>query len=85
MPRNIRNEGKICPSQASNDVARNQKAWRATTRKQKAGTSENPKKKKPKGEVVGKIFDLAGMDSAHLRKITKRKDSQKLSLKGKKP
>ena len=40
MPRNTRNKGQICPSQAPSD-ARNQKAWRATIREQKAGTLGN--------------------------------------------
>ena len=41
MPRNTRNEGRICPFQAPSDATRNQKAWRATTREQKAGTLKN--------------------------------------------
>ena len=32
-------------------------------------------------EVAGKTFNLAGMDSAHLGKMTKRRTPKKLSLK----
>ena len=35
--------------------------------------------------MVGKTFSPAEMDSAHLGKMTTRKDNQKLSLKSKKP
>ena len=35
--------------------------------------------------MVGKTFSPAEMDSAHLGKMTVRKDNQKLSLKSKKP
>ena len=49
MPRNTRNEGQICPSQAPSDATRNQKAWRVTTREQKAGISENPGKRTIRG------------------------------------
>ena len=41
VPRNTRNEGQICPSQAPSDAAKNHKAWRATTHEQKAGTLGN--------------------------------------------
>ena len=37
------------------------------------------------GEVAGKTFNPAEMDSAHLGKMTAKKDNQKLSLKSKKP
>ena len=37
------------------------------------------------GEVAGITFNPVGIGSAHLGKITKRKDDHKLSLKGKKP
>ena len=33
------------------------------------------------GEVAGKTFNLAGMDSAHLGKMTTKKDSQKAESK----
>ena len=35
--------------------------------------------------MAGKTFNLAGMDSAHLGKMTARRTAKKLSLKGKKP
>ena len=35
--------------------------------------------------MAGKTFNLAGMDSAHLGKMTVRRTTKKLSLKGKKP
>ena len=38
-------------------------------------------KEKPRREVVGKTFNLAEMESAHLRKMTKRRTAKKLSLK----
>ena len=41
VPWKTRNEGQISPSQAPSNAAKNQKAWRATTREQKAGTSSN--------------------------------------------
>ena len=37
------------------------------------------------GEVAGITFNPVGIGSAHLGKITKMKDGQKLSLRGKKP
>ena len=48
MPRNTRNKGQICLSQAPS-AARNQKAWRATIREQKANTSENPGRRTIRG------------------------------------
>ena len=41
--RNTRNEEQICPSQAPNGAAKNQKASRVTIHEQKAGTPGNPK------------------------------------------
>ena len=37
-----------------------------------------------KGKSLGKTFNPAGMDSAHLGKMTARRTTVKLSLKGKK-
>ena len=42
VPRNTRNEEQICPSQAPNGAAKNQKAWRVTIHEQKAGILGNP-------------------------------------------
>ena len=44
-PKSTRNEGQICPSQTHSDAAKNQRVWRATTYKQKAGTSGNPERR----------------------------------------
>ena len=49
VPWNTRNEGQICPSQAPSDAAKNQKAWRALTREQKASTSGNPGRRTIRG------------------------------------
>ena len=55
MPQNTRNKGQICPSQAPSDAAGNQKAWKVTTREQKAGTSGNPERRTIRGSTWGNL------------------------------
>ena len=42
---------------------------------------QGTQKEEPRREVVGKIFNLVEMESAHLGKMTKRKVAKKLNLK----
>ena len=42
---------------------------------------QGTQKEEPWKEVVGKTFNLAEMESAHSRKMTKRKVAKKLNLK----
>ena len=49
VPRNTRNEEQICPSQAPNGAAKNQKTWKVTIHEQKASTPGNPEWRTIKG------------------------------------
>ena len=59
---------------------KNQKTWGLTIHEQWASTS-GAQKEEPWKEVAGKIFNLAGMESAYSGKMTKGKATKKLSLK----
>ena len=84
VPQNTRNEEQICISQASSGVAKNQRAWRVKIHEQKASTSRNPEWRTIRGSVWKNLLPSRN-GFCSLGKNDSKKDSQKLSLKGKKP
>ena len=80
VPRNTRNEEQICPSQALNGAAKNQKAWRVTIHEQKAGTPRDVEWRTIKGSGWENLQPNRN-EFCSLGKNDSKEDSQKAKSK----